>query len=176
MVSSGSAPTGARSQDGPSASAGDGPRLAAFPDSPFQSYLELGALPSAVPCARLHTRQVVWEWGRQELADAVELIVSELITNGVRASEGLTGSRYAGRWAPGVPPLRLWLQAEDKRVVIQVWDGNGKLPSRQTASSSAEGGRGLLLVESVSTSWGSYQAEGSSGKVVWAVVGSLTGS
>ena len=148
----------------------------AFPDSPFHSYLELGALPSAVPCARLHARQVVWEWGRQELADAVELIVSELITNGLRASEGLTGSRYAGRWTPGVPPVRLWLHAEDKCIVIQVWDGNDKLPIRQVASPSAEGGRGLLLVESVSASWGSYQAEGSSGKVVWAVVGSLTSS
>ena len=72
--------------------------------------------------------------------------------------------------------MRLWLRSEDKRIVIQVWDGNDKLPIRQVASPSAEGGRGLLLVESVSTSWGSYQAEGSSGKVVWAVVGSLTGS
>ena len=30
---------------------------------PFSSHLELGALDSAVPCARLHARQVVWEWG-----------------------------------------------------------------------------------------------------------------
>lgn len=176
MVSSGSAPTGARSHNGPPVNAGDGLPLVAFPDSPFHSYLELGALPSAVPCARLHARQIVWEWGRQELADAVELIVSELITNGLRASEGVTGSRYAGRWTPGVPPLRLWLQAEGERIVVQVWDGNDKLPVRQVSSPSAEGGRGLLLVESVSASWGSYQAEGSSGKVVWAVVGSLTSS
>jgi hypothetical protein len=28
-----------------------------------------------------------------------------------------------------------------------------------------------LLVEAMSTTWGSYQAEGSSGKIVWAVVG-----
>ena len=30
---------------------------------PLRSFLELGALPSAVPCARLHTRQLLWEWG-----------------------------------------------------------------------------------------------------------------
>ena len=169
MVSSGSASTGRRSQEGPLSSSGDGPPLAGL--SPLQSYLELGALASAVPCARLHARQVVWEWGLEELADPVELIVSELVTNGLHASEGLAGSRYAGRWAPGVPPLRLWLQAEDKRIVIQVWDGNDKLPVRQMGSPSAEGGRGLLLVESISITWGSYQAEGASGKVVWAVVG-----
>jgi hypothetical protein len=28
---------------------------------PLRSFLELGALPGAVPCARLHTRQVLWE-------------------------------------------------------------------------------------------------------------------
>jgi len=128
-------------------------------------------LAGAVPCARLHARQVVWEWGLQELADSVELIVSELVTNALHASGGLTGSRYAGRWAPGVPPLRLWLQAEDKRIVVQIWDGNDKLPMQQTADVGAEGGRGLLLVESMSTRWGSYQAEGASGKFVWAVVG-----
>ncbi len=145
--------------------------LPALTDWPFQSRLELGALPSAVPCARLHARQVVWEWGLRALADPVELIVSELVTNGLQASEGLTGSRYAGRWTPGVPPLRLWLHGDDKRIVIQVWDGNDKLPIRQMANASAESGRGLLLVEAVSTTWGSYQAQGSTGKVVWALVG-----
>ena len=33
------------------------------------SYLELGALPSAVPCARLHARQVLWEWGHKDLIE-----------------------------------------------------------------------------------------------------------
>ena len=30
---------------------------------PLRSYLELGALPTAVPCARLHARHLMWEWG-----------------------------------------------------------------------------------------------------------------
>ena len=29
---------------------------------PLQSSLELGAFPGAVPCARLHARQMLWEW------------------------------------------------------------------------------------------------------------------
>src|SRR5437764_151907 len=33
-----------------------------------QSYLELGALPTAVSCARLHTTLVLWEWGLGALA------------------------------------------------------------------------------------------------------------
>lgn len=28
---------------------------------PLRSYLELGILPSAVPCARLHARNILWE-------------------------------------------------------------------------------------------------------------------
>jgi hypothetical protein len=32
---------------------------------PLRSFLELGALPGAVPYARLHARQVLWEWGYQ---------------------------------------------------------------------------------------------------------------
>jgi hypothetical protein len=29
---------------------------------PLQSFLELGSLPGAVPCARLHVRHLLWEW------------------------------------------------------------------------------------------------------------------
>jgi hypothetical protein len=145
--------------------------LAGIADWPFHSYLELGALPSAVPCARLHARQILWEWGVLAFADPGELVVSELVTNALQASEGLTGSRYTGRWTPGVPPLRVWLHADGRRVVTQVWDGNDKLPFRQVASVGAESGRGLLLVEAVSTTWGSYQLEDSGGKVVWALIG-----
>jgi len=37
---------------------------------PLQSFLELGALPGAVPCARLHARHVLWEWGLASLPTA----------------------------------------------------------------------------------------------------------
>ena len=137
---------------------------------PLRTFLELGALPTAVPCARLHTRQVLWEWQLSALADTAELIVSELVTNAVQASAGLTGSRRSGRWVPGVPPARLWLFSDRRRVLIQVWDGNDKLPAPQHADPDAETGRGLLLVESLSAEWGSYPPERSGGKVVWALI------
>src|SRR5215831_9598473 len=44
----------------------------------LRSQLVLGTLSSAVPCARLHTRHVLWDWGQKSLADDAELIVSEL--------------------------------------------------------------------------------------------------
>lgn len=146
-----------------------------------QSYLELGAMASAVPSARLHARLVIGEWGLGELADTVELIVSELVTNAMLASVGLMGSRFQGVWSPGPPPIRLWLQADQARVLIQVWDGSDRMPRIQgqevTGSIEASGtqpresGHGLLIVEALCTKVGVYLLEESSGKVVWGEVG-----
>ena len=137
---------------------------------PLRSYLELGAFPTAVPCARLHARYVVLEWGFAALAEVVELIVSELVTNAVQATEALTSFRHNWRFEARLPPVQLRLCSDGNRVVIQVWDGNQQLPIRQDAGLEAEGGRGLLLVESLSVEWGSHRPAGYGGKVVWAVV------
>ena len=137
---------------------------------PHQSFLELGALPTAAPCARLHAMLVLWEWDLGGLVRTAALVVSELVSNAVQASAGLTGSRFAGQWAPGTPPVRLWLSADDQRLVIQVWDGSDRPPVPQPVVPEAASGRGLLLVGSLSSEWGCYTPERCSGKVVWAVV------
>ena len=137
---------------------------------PHQTFLELGALPTAAPCARLHTTLVLWEWDLGTLVRSAGLVVSELVSNAVQASVGLTGSRFAGQWAPGTPPIRIWLSADDHRVVIQVWDGSDRPPVPQPVEPEADSGRGLLLVGALSEEWGCYTPEKSSGKVVWAVV------
>lgn len=137
---------------------------------PLQSYLELGAWPTAVPCARGHARLVLAEWGLPELADPAELVVSELVTNGITASRRLVGSRFGGRWSPGTPPVRLWLLSDYQAVVVQVWDGSNRMPARQELDAESEAGRGLCLVEAVSEDWGAFHPEHASGKVVWASV------
>jgi anti-sigma regulatory factor (Ser/Thr protein kinase) len=53
---------------------------------PLRSSLVLGALSSAVPCASLHVKHVLWEWGLNSLAERAELLVSELVTNAVTAA------------------------------------------------------------------------------------------
>ncbi|HEV2373594.1 MAG TPA: ATP-binding protein [Streptosporangiaceae bacterium] len=139
-------------------------------DWPLSSYLELGALASAVPCARLHARQVLWEWGLAVLTDTVGLVVSELVTNGIQASAGVIGSWYQGQWAAGIPPVRLWLCSDREKVLVEVWDGNEQKPQTQEVDLEADGGRGLLLVETLCAEWGTYMPENSTGKCVWAVV------
>ena len=137
---------------------------------PHQSFLELAALPTAAPCARLHTTLVLWEWDLGTLVQTAALVVAELVSNAVQASLGLTGSRFAGHWAPGTPPVRIWLSADEERVVIQVWDGSDRPPVPQPVEPEADSGRGLLLVGALSAEWGCYTPDKSSGKVVWAVV------
>jgi anti-sigma regulatory factor (Ser/Thr protein kinase) len=126
-------------------------------DWPLRTYLELGALPSAVPCARLHARQLLWEWGLAELSDSAELLVSELVTNALKASQVMTRSH----------PIRLWMLSDKVRVVILVWDGNPHPPVRMDASEEAESGRGLVLVQALSDKWNWYVSPGAVGKVVW---------
>jgi anti-sigma regulatory factor (Ser/Thr protein kinase) len=133
---------------------------------PLYSFLELGALDGAVPSARLHARHVLREWGLAALNDGTELVVSELVTNGVQASRAMTHAA-----------IRLWLASDRVQVVICVWDASPQPPVRMDAAEDAEHGRGLLLVEAVSMQWGYFPAEHRSpwadrhhGKVIWAVV------
>ncbi len=126
----------------------------------LRDYIELGALPGAVPCARLHARQLMWEWRLTGLSESVELVVSELITNGVTASLSLKQNF----------PVRLWLLSDKARVLILVWDASRKEPARIEKDEEAENGRGLLLVEAISDPWNWYRTEDMGGKVVWASV------
>jgi anti-sigma regulatory factor (Ser/Thr protein kinase) len=127
---------------------------------PLRSHLELGALPGAVPCARLHARQVLWEWGLCAFSENAELLVSELLTNAIKAS--LPAER--------VLPVRLWLSSDRSRLLIQVQDTNRHPPARTRADNDDESGRGLHIVEAISTKWGWHTKEDHSGKIVWALI------
>lgn len=126
----------------------------------LQDFLELGALAGAVPCARLHARQVLWEWGLGSLGESAELLVAELLTNAVKASRVMTQDS----------PVRLWLASDSSQVLILVWDASPQPPVRISTSGEAENGRGLMLVEAISEHWGWYFSLDKGGKVVWAVI------
>ena len=138
---------------------------------PLRSHLELAAFPSAVPCARLHARLVVWEWGLASIAETVELVVSELGTNAVNASAGAGGSAPGyGSWlAPRC--IALFLACDGGQVLVQVWDDNPNPPVQASADENAESGRGLRLVEALCEDWGWYLPAGAdAGKWVWGAV------
>jgi len=163
-------PAGAAVRIPPFAARQEGSPVAQWP---LHSFLELGALAGAVPCARLHARHVLWEWGLAGLADSTELLVSEMITNGVQASRAMTQAA-----------VRLWLVSDRARVVILAWDASPLPPVPADPRADAENGRGLLLVDAISERWGWYfpgkqpsaDAPGQHGKVVWAVLQLTTGT
>ena len=118
--------------------------------APRRTSLILGALDGAVPSARLHARQVLWEWGLAPIAEIAELLVSELVTNGLKASRA-TG------WNP---PISFSLRASQEALVVKVWDGNPRPPAVPELDDDGlpplegEGGRGLFLVATLSQGWG----------------------
>jgi len=133
---------------------------------PSSSCLPLGALVTATPCARMHTRAVLAEWGLNDLAEAAELIVSELVTNAVRASTGPDGHpRYDGA---GLPVVVVRLGTDHTRVLIEVWDVIAGAPVAEQAGPDDESGRGLVLVDAVCERWSWQSVPGWPGKVVWA--------
>ena len=149
------------------------------PQWPLQTRLDLGALPGAVPCARLHARLVLTEWGQGQAGDSVELIVSELMTNALRACTdpvaGRPGYDLEGRQLP----LGLRLASDRRQVLVEIWDGSMAPPVPGQTSLDGETGRGLLMVEAVSSRWGYYyparQPRGTApderaAKVVWALI------
>lgn len=102
--------------------------------------------------ARIVVADTLVTWGLQSLVDTATLLVSELVTNGVRHAG--TGMR-----------LDLTRLSSDRvRVAVtdHAPDANVKRRDKDTA---AEGGRGLFLVEELSAGWGS--AVGEDGKTVW---------
>jgi anti-sigma regulatory factor (Ser/Thr protein kinase) len=137
------------------------PRAAALGQWQLLSHLELGALPGAAACARLHARLVLWEWGLSAIGEDAELLVSELVTNATQASQS----------AEGIQPVGLWLSSDRSRLLILVKDTSNYPPQPSGgASADDERGRGLLIVEAISTKWGWDADQVSGGKVVWALI------
>ena len=127
----------------------------------LRDFLEFGALAGAVPCARLHARHVLREWGLASLGESAELLVTELISNAVKASQAVAQASA----------VRLWLVSDQAQILILVWDASPQPPVRVDAGAEAENGRGLMLVEAISEQWGWYCRDDSGGKFVWAIAG-----
>jgi anti-sigma regulatory factor (Ser/Thr protein kinase) len=122
--------------------------------------VRLAATASAVPWARRVAAQVLAERRLEELSDPGLLLVSELVTNAVRAA------LRDGRGNPGrLPMIALSLQVTDTSLVTEVWDASPDVPALQQADLTADDGRGLLLVNTLADEWGHRPAD--DGKVVW---------
>ncbi|NUS17584.1 MAG: ATP-binding protein [Streptomyces sp.] len=114
--------------------------------------------PSSVGRARRLLASNLDAWGLAHLADAAELVVSELLTNSVRHAREPRGHVIGTRF-----------ERLQRGVRIEVHDASGDKPERREASCDAESGRGLALVDVITGGcWGVSDRQGI-GKMVWAV-------
>lgn len=106
----------------------------------------------AAPRARAFASGVLASWRFPvELHDLGVLATSELVANSLQH---------------GTPPMRLRLRRTDRRLIIEVTDGDDHLPRRRRAEPIDEAGRGISIVATIASSWGSRRTPGG-GKAVW---------
>ncbi|MGW2082152.1 ATP-binding protein [Streptomyces sp. NPDC001939] len=118
--------------------------------------VELPGVPESVIRARALVSSVLdtWDIG-DDLVTCGEVIVSELLTNVVVHTK---------------TPLTTVVieRRSDSSVRIAVSDRSQVAPREKTATDDAESGRGLCLVEALSSRWGCDRSRG--GKVIWAEI------
>ncbi|MER6443202.1 MULTISPECIES: SpoIIE family protein phosphatase [unclassified Streptomyces] len=114
--------------------------------------LELLGGVEAAPRARAFASGVLTSWRfPADLHDLGVLATSELVANSLQH---------------GTPPMRLRLRRTDRRLIIEVTDGDDHLPRRRRAEPADEAGRGIAIVATIASGWGSRRTPGG-GKAVW---------
>ncbi|MER5635763.1 ATP-binding protein [Kitasatospora sp. NPDC002227] len=94
--------------------------------------------PANVGRARRLTRTALAAWGSTALADAAELLVSELVTNALRYGQGA---------------ISVTLALTDSALQISVADFGRSLPQPREATEEDSSGRGLAIVSALCARW-----------------------
>lgn len=116
--------------------------------------VHLAPLPESVHLARQAVTRALSELGRDDLIDDAAVVVTELVANSViHARTEITVS----------------VEALGAGIRLRVADASDKLPRWTPVQPTATSGRGLLLVQRLSGTWG-VEPLGDSGKVVWAQI------
>lgn len=104
--------------------------------------------------ARMYARVRLREWRLPHMADLVQQVVSELVTNSVQHSTGEN--------------VMIWLSLTDTSVIVHVWDSCPRPPVQRNPEETDEHGRGLCIVSALSVRTGCYPFAG--GKVTYSEV------
>ena len=92
--------------------------------------------------------------------------MSELATNAVQAT-GARGTDAKCSDRGNLAAIHVRLLLFETSIVIEVWDRDRAAPVPRDVTADKEGGRGLLIVTTLSTRWGCF-AGPQGGKAVWA--------
>ena len=111
--------------------------------------------PANVQLARRFVSERLAEHGENDLLDAARLVVTELVTNAIRHARA---------------DVQVGLCRIDDPVLFRVHDGSPHRPRLRHTSPESDDGRGLAIVEMVTTEWG-VTDESDGGTWVWACFG-----
>ena len=118
-----------------------------YAETPVQAAL------SAVAPARHWARERLSESGIDDgRLDLLVLLVSELVTNAVAHAD---------------PPVVLRVHVDEERTRVEVTDGVRDVPVVRDPPPTALGGRGVMFVDRLSSSWGTSEEDGEAAKAVW---------
>lgn len=123
-------------------------------DERIFAFRQLPTGPTAPGEAREWSLKVLTCWDLTSVADDLQTVVTELVTNSLRAG------------ADAIHALIQWQWSADT-VELQVWDDAPGRPQLRQPDFVAETGRGLFIVAALSTAWGHHPGI-DGGKVVWA--------
>ena len=128
----------------------------------------LGALATAAGSARVHVRVALASWGLDDIKDVAEIVVSELVSNAIRASTAPGGAPayLHGRMLT----LQVGLFSDRHTARIEVFDQAPGVPVMRQATPDMETGRGLCLVDTFTSGRWGWQPYPTGGKVVWAMI------
>ncbi|WP_413756151.1 ATP-binding protein [Streptomyces sp. MMBL 11-3] len=117
--------------------------------------------PASVSAARRYVVDVLAEWGLpadSEAAETIRLMVSELATNAVQHTFGLS------------PTFTVDIALDrDEQLSIGVTDSHPRFPKRLPAAVQQDNGRGLVIIRWLTAEWGGKLAvrpTGEGGKTV----------
>lgn len=115
--------------------------------------LELEPRLDAARHARELVAAVCARWRREDLAESASVAVTELVNNAVV---------HAGT------PITVEVRLDADELLVAVRDRSTEPPRPREAAPTSYGGRGLMLLDAVSSRWGCTPE--ADGKVVWAVL------
>jgi anti-sigma regulatory factor (Ser/Thr protein kinase) len=116
----------------------------------------LPSTPYSVQMARFYIRAALTYHDLGGFTEDAEMVASELVTNAIK---------HAGAVKFGLEVMRL---ADHGAVAVIVTDPSPQPPVKRDPPAGAEHGRGLNIVDALSTSWG-WQPE-DPGKAVYAIL------
>lgn len=137
------------------------------PPSPLWTYtLHLPNDPRAPRVARGMLRTALGLYGMDDVRDSAELLVSEMVTNAVRHTDGPSAMRLHG----GERRLRIGV-SDRSPVIPPPFDKPRQLCAPPLVPQPGGGGRGLAIVQLCAADWGGFPLGdpvfGTRGKYLW---------